>query len=155
NFSTIARAVREGRGVYDNLRKFILFMLPTNGGESLVVLAAILFGLTLPMTPAQVLWINMVTAGALGLALAFEPAEPGIMRRLPRPPGQALLSPFFIWRVLFISVLMMAGALGLFLWELEQGADVATASTVEANMVEVAEMIYVIKSLLVLGTESC
>lgn len=151
NFSTIARAVREGRGVYDNLRKFILFMLPTNGGESLVVLAAILFGLTLPMTPAQVLWINMVTAGALGLALAFEPAEPGIMRRLPRPPGQALLSPFFIWRVLFISVLMMAGALGLFLWELEQGVDVATARTVAVNMVVVAEMFYLFNSRHVLG----
>ncbi len=81
NFATIASAVREGRAVYDNIKKFILFMLPTNGGEALVVIAAILFELTLPLTPAQVLWINMVTSSTLGLALAFEPAEPDIMHR--------------------------------------------------------------------------
>ena len=109
NFATIASAVREGRAVYDNLKKFILFMLPTNGGEALVVIAAILFELTLPLTPAQVLWINMVTSSTLGLALAFEPAERGIMARRPRPPGEALLSGFFIWRVLMVSVLMMSG----------------------------------------------
>ena len=103
NFATIAAAVREGRAVYDNLKKFILFMLPTNGGEALVIIAAILFQLTLPLTPAQVLWINMVTSSTLGLALAFEPAERGIMARRPRPPGQALLSGFFVWRVLMVS----------------------------------------------------
>jgi magnesium-transporting ATPase (P-type) len=86
NFATIATAVREGRAVYDNLKKFILFMLPTNGGEALVAIAAILFELALPLTPAQVLWINMVTSSTLGLALAFEPAEPDIMQRQPRPP---------------------------------------------------------------------
>ncbi|MDX9707203.1 MAG: cation-transporting P-type ATPase, partial [Azospira sp.] len=118
NFATIASAVRQGRAVYDNLKKFVLFMLPTNGGEALVVIAAILFELALPLTPAQVLWINMVTSSTLGLALAFEPAERGIMSRPPRPPGEALLSGFFIWRVIFVSVLMMTGALGLFLWEL-------------------------------------
>src|SRR5690606_10732971 len=90
NFATIAAAVRQGRAVYDNLKKFILFMLPTNGGEALVVIAAILFELTLPMTPAQVLWINMVTSSTLGRALAFEPAERGLMRRQPRAPGEAL-----------------------------------------------------------------
>lgn len=146
NFATIARAVREGRAVYDNLKKFILFMLPTNGGESLVVLAAILFGLTLPLTPAQVLWINMVTAGALGLALAFEPAERGIMDRRPRPPGEALLSGFFVWRVCLVSVLMMTGALGLFLWELDRGASLESARTMAVNAVVVAEMFYLINS---------
>src|SRR5690606_9399485 len=119
NFATIAAAVHEGRAVYDNLKKFILFMLPTNGGESLVVIAAILFNLVLPLTPAQVLWINMVTSTCLGLALAFEPPEGNIMARRPRPPGEALLSGHFIWRVVMVSVLMMAGALGLFLWELD------------------------------------
>src|SRR5690606_16973341 len=94
NFATIATAVRQGRAVYDNLKKFILFMLPTNGGEALVVIAAILFQLTLPLTPAQVLWINMVTSSTLGLALAFEPAERDIMSRPPRPPGEAILSGF-------------------------------------------------------------
>jgi magnesium-transporting ATPase (P-type) len=150
NFATIAIAVREGRAVYDNLKKFILFMLPTNGGEALVVIAAILFELALPLTPAQVLWINMVTSSTLGLALAFEPAEPGIMRRRPRPPGEALLSGFFVWRVLMVSVLMMTGALGLFLWELNAGTSIETARTMAVNAVVVAEMFYLVNSRFIL-----
>ena len=146
NFATIAAAVREGRAVYDNIRKFILFMLPTNGGEALVVIAAILFELTLPMTPAQILWINMVTSSTLGLALAFEPAEGGIMRRRPRPPGEPLLSGFFVWRVLMVSLLMMTGALGLFLWELSLGTGVETARTMAVNAIVVAEMFYLLNS---------
>ena len=146
NFATIATAVREGRAVYDNLKKFILFMLPTNGGEALVVIAAILFELTLPLTPAQVLWINMVTSSTLGLALAFEPAEDGIMGRRPRPPGAPLLSGFFVWRVAMVSVLMMSGALGLFLWELELGNDIDTARTMAVNAVVTAEMFYLLNS---------
>ncbi|MEZ5494306.1 MAG: cation-transporting P-type ATPase [Pseudomonadales bacterium] len=146
NFATIASAVREGRAVYDNLKKFILFMLPTNGGEALVVIAAILFELTLPLTPAQVLWINMVTSSTLGLALAFEPAEHGIMHRRPRPTGETLLSGFFIWRVLMVSVLIMTGALGLFLWELSVGTSVETARTMAVNAVVVAEMFYLVNS---------
>ncbi|THG87035.1 cation-transporting P-type ATPase [Pseudomonas sp. A-1] len=146
NFATIASAVREGRAVYDNIRKFILFMLPTNGGEALVVIAAILFELALPLTPAQVLWINMVTSSTLGLALAFEPAERGIMRRRPRPVGEALLSGFFVWRVLMVSVLMMTGALGLFLWELAAGTSLETARTMAVNAVVVAEMFYLLNS---------
>ncbi len=150
NFATIAAAVREGRAVYDNIRKFVLFMLPTNGGEALVVIAAILFQLTLPMTPAQVLWINMVTSSTLGLALAFEPAEPGIMRRAPRPPGESLLSPFFAWRVLLVSVLMMAAALELFLWELQQGTPLETARTMAVSAIVAAEMFYLLNSRFVL-----
>ena len=146
NFATIAAAVREGRAVYDNLKKFILFMLPTNGGEALVIIAAILFELTLPLTPAQVLWINMVTSSTLGLALAFEPAERGIMTRRPRPPGQALLSGFFVWRVLMVSVLMMTGALGLFLWEINSSGDLETARTLAVNAVVMAEMFYLLNS---------
>ncbi len=146
NFATIAAAVREGRAVYDNIRKFILFMLPTNGGEALVIIAAILFQLTLPMTPAQVLWINMVTSSTLGLALAFEPAEADVMRRAPRPPGAALLSGFFAWRVLMVSLLMMAAALGLFLWELAQGTPLETARTMAVSAIVVAEMFYLLNS---------
>ncbi|MHC6225695.1 cation-transporting P-type ATPase [Pseudomonas sp. X10] len=146
NFATIATAVREGRAVYDNLKKFILFMLPTNGGEALVVIAAILFELALPLTPAQVLWINMVTSSTLGLALAFEPAERGIMRRAPRAPNEALLSGFFIWRILMVSVLMMCGALGLFLWQLSEGSSIETARTMAVNAVVAAEMLYLINS---------
>ena len=152
NFATIAAAVREGRAVYDNLKKFILFMLPTNGGEALVVIAAILFELTLPLTPAQILWINMVTSSTLGLALAFEPAEDGLMRRRPRPPGESLLSGFFVWRVLMVSVLMMTGALGLFLWELSLGTSLETARTMAVNAIVVAEMFYLLNSRHVLAS---
>ena len=151
NFATIAAAVREGRVVYDNLKKFILFMLPTNGGEALVVIAAILFELALPLTAAQVLWINLATSSTLGLALAFEPAEQGIVRRRPRPPGEPLLSGFFVWRVLMVSVLMMTGALGLFLWELQQGRSVETARTMAVNAVVMAEMFYLFNSRYILA----
>ena len=126
-------------------------MLPTNGGEALVVIAAILFELALPLTPAQVLWINMVTSSTLGLALAFEPAERDIMRRRPRPPGEALLSGFFVWRVLMVSVLMMTGALGLFLWQLGRGTDIDTARTMVVNAVVVAEMFYLVNSRFILA----
>ena len=146
NFATIVHAVEEGRTVYDNLRKFILFMLPTNGGEALIVIAAILFQLTLPLTAAQVLWINMVTSSALGLALAFEPAEHGIMARPPRAPDAPLLSRLAVWRIVLISVCMMVAALGLFLWELEQGTSLEAARTMAVNTVVLAEMFYLLNS---------
>ena len=151
NFSTIAAAVREGRAVYDNVRKFVLFVLPTNGGEALVVIAAILSGLALPMTPAQVLWINMVTAGFLGLALAFEPAEPGLMSRRPRPPGESLVTPFFAWRILFVSILIAGGSLGLFLTELAAGKSLETARTMAVSAIVMAEMFYLLNSRFVLA----
>ncbi|MBC2768616.1 cation-transporting P-type ATPase [Pusillimonas minor] len=146
NFATIAVAVREGRAVYDNVKKFILFMLPTNGGEALIVIAALLLGLTLPLTPAQVLWINMVTVSTLGLALAFEQPESGIMRRDPRPPTERILSGFFAWRVVFVSVLMGGGALGLFVWEIGQGTDLDVARTLAVNAVVFSEMFYLLNS---------
>ncbi len=146
NFATISSAVREGRGIYDSIRKFILFMLPTNGGEALVVTAAILFDLTLPLTAAQVLWINMVTSSTLGLALAFEHPESDVMRRPPRNPREPLLSWFFVWRIAMVSVLMMTGALGLFLWELDQGAGLDTARTMAVSAVVMAEMLYLVNS---------
>ena len=144
NFATIAAAVHEGRAVYDNLKKFILFVLPTNGGESLVVIAAILFDLLLPLTAVQVLWINMVTSVTLGLALAFEPPEGDVMARRPRPPAEPLLTRLFIWRVVLVSVLMMAGALGLFLWELDRGTSLEAARTMAVNALVLAEMFYLL-----------
>ncbi|TBU72676.1 carbonate dehydratase [Pseudomonas daroniae] len=146
NFASIAGAVREGRAIYDNLKKFILFMLPTNGGEALIIISAILFQLTLPLTPVQVLWINMVTSSTLGLALAFEPSESGLMKRAPRDPAEPLLSGFFVWRVLMVSVLMMAGALGLFLWELERGTSLESARTIAVNTVVMCEIFYLFNS---------
>ncbi len=152
NFATISSAVREGRGIYDSIRKFVLFILPTNGGEALVVTAAILFELTLPLTPAQVLWINMVTSSTLGLALAFEPPESDVMQRPPRDPREPLLSWLFVWRILMVSVLMMTGALGLFLWELNSGATIETARTMAVSAVVAAEMFYLINSRHIFGS---
>ena len=146
NFATLGHAVREGRGIYDNVRKFILFMLPTNGGESLIVFSAIAFGLVLPLTPAQVLWINLVTSSTLGVALAFEPTEGDVMRRRPRNPRQSLLSGLFVWRVVMVSVLMACAALGLFLWELGHGSSLETARTMAVSTVVLAEMFYLYNS---------
>ncbi len=105
NFASIAHAVEEGRTVYDNLKKAILFILPTNGGEALIILAAILFGFhQLPLTPVQILWVNMITAVTLALALAFEPPEQKVMRRPPRDAHEPVLTPHLIWRVAFVSI---------------------------------------------------
>ena len=106
NFSTIAAAVEEGRRVYDNLKKTILFILPTNGAESFLIIASILFGTMIPLTPVQILWVNMVTSVTISLALAFEPLEPGVMARPPRNAGEPLLTRYFIWRISFVSVLI-------------------------------------------------
>ena len=142
NFASIARAVREGRTVYDNLKKAIVFLLPINGGESLSVVIAILAGLTLPITPLQILWVNMVSSIGLALALAFEPSEPDVMSRPPRPAGEPLLSPFLIWRIGFVSLLMTAGIFGLFELATWHGADEATARTVAVNTLVVMEVFY-------------
>ena len=106
NFSTIVAAVEEGRRVYDNLKKTILFILPTNGAEAFLIIAAILFGTIMPLTPVQILWVNLVTSVTISLALAFERLEPGTMRRPPRSPKTPLLSSYFIWRIIFMSVLI-------------------------------------------------
>lgn len=130
NFASIARAVEEGRTVYDNLKKAILFILPTNGAEALVIITAILLGFTMPLTPVQVLWVNMVTAVTLGLALAFEPAEARVMKRPPRDASEPLLPKFFLWRIGFVSVLIMLGTLGVFFWMKPQGEDLARTAAV-------------------------
>ena len=98
NFATIAAAVAAGRAVYDNL-KTIMFLLPVNGGESLCLVAAILAGVTLPVTPVQILWVNMVSSVALAMALAFEPAEHDVNRRTPRPADEPILTPYQLRRI--------------------------------------------------------
>ncbi len=150
NFASIAHAVEEGRTVYDNLRKAILYILPTSGGEALTVMAAVLLGLTLPLLPAQVLWVNMVTAVTLSLALAFEPAEPGVMRRPPRDPGAPILSGFLIWRVVFVSVLLLGGTFGHFLWMTHGGAEIELARTVAINALVMGEIAYLFNSRYIL-----
>jgi magnesium-transporting ATPase (P-type) len=146
NFASIAHAVEEGRTVYDNIRKFLLFMLPTNGGEAGALVVAILLGLTLPITPVQILWVNMVTAITLGLALAFEPAEADIMRRPPRPPTEPILSRFLVWRIAFVTLLLTAGTLGLFLWETSRGTSLEQARTIAVNTLAVGELVYLFNS---------
>jgi magnesium-transporting ATPase (P-type) len=144
NFASIAAAVEEGRTVYDNIRKAIVFTLPTNLGEAGMLLVAILFGLPLPITPVQILWVNMITEVTLGLAIAFEKPEADIMQRQPRNPNESLLSPFLVWRIAFVSLLMVAGALGLFLWHLEQGSDMSLARSVAVNTIVIGEMVYLL-----------
>jgi magnesium-transporting ATPase (P-type) len=114
NFTSIERTVEEGRTIYDNLRKTILFILPTNGAEALVILAAVVLGLALPLTPVQILWVNMVTVVTLALALAFEPPEPKVMSRPPHKPGASTLGAAFLWRIGFVSVLIGAQPLPSF-----------------------------------------
>jgi magnesium-transporting ATPase (P-type) len=142
NFATIVSAVEEGRCVFDNLTKFIGWTLPTNMGEGLVILAAIIAGVALPILPVQILWINMTTAVLLGLMLAFEPKEPGIMQRPPRIPESSILTKQLIIRILIVSAVMLAGAFGLFLWHKLKGSDVAVARTVAVNVFVLTEIFY-------------
>lgn len=142
NFASIEAAVEEGRCVFDNLTKFIVWTLPTNGGEGLVLLMAIALGTALPVLPVQILWINMTTAVALGLMLAFEPKEPGIMQRPPREPDQPILTGVLIERILLVSTLMLAGAYGVFLWELERTTSVVAARTAAVNVFVMVELFY-------------
>ena len=142
NFASIAAAVREGRTVYDNLQKVIGWTLPTNGGETLLIVGAVLFGLLLPITPVQILWINMVTAVGLGLTLAFEPTETDAMRRPPRPASESLLSGFLVWRIILVSALFVAGAFGMFAWALVRGLSVEEARTIVVNTIVVMEIFY-------------
>ncbi|OZB43172.1 MAG: carbonate dehydratase, partial [Alishewanella sp. 34-51-39] len=146
NFSTIAAAVAEGRTIYDNLRKAILFILPTNGAQGLVMLCAVLFGMTLPLTPVQILWVNMVVSITLALALAFEPAEPGVMQRPPRQSSAALLSTAFLRRIALVSLLIGGSAMALFQLALAQGLDLATARTLTVTALVVAQAGYLLNS---------
>ena len=142
NFATIEAAVEEGRGVFDNLTKFIVWTLPTNIGEGLVILLAVLLGTTLPISPVQILWINMLTAVALGLMLAFEPKEGGIMARPPRDPYARLLSMPLMKRIGLVSMLLLIGAFGLFQWALWLGGKVAEARTVAVNVIVIGQLFY-------------
>jgi magnesium-transporting ATPase (P-type) len=151
NFATIAHAVEEGRTVYDNIKKAIVFIMPTNGGEAGIVLIAILFGMVLPITPVQILWVNMVSAVTLALALSFERAEPDVMRRPPRAAAEPILSGFMIWRIIFVSVLLTLGVVALFLWELARGDSLETARTIAVNALVMGEIAYLFNCRYLLG----
>jgi len=143
DFATIAAAVEEGRGVYDNLVKFVTWTLPTNGGEGLVLLLAVITGAVLPILPVQILWVNMSTAVLLGLSLVFEPKEPGLMDRPPRDVDEPLLSAKLGLRTLIVSVLMSAAAFGLFEYaQRSRPDDLAVARTLAVNTIVVVEVAY-------------
>jgi len=142
SFSSIKAAVEEGRGVFDNLVKFITWTLPTNVGEGLVILVAVFANFTLPILPLQVLWINMTTTVMLGLTLAFEPKELGIMTRRPRDPESAILTKALIRRIFLVGLMLFAGSFGLFEWELYRGASISTARTAAVNVLVFGELVY-------------
>ncbi len=146
NFASLAHAVMEGRTVYDNLKKAILFILPTNGGEALVIMAAIFMGKMLPITPVQILWVNMITAVTLALTLAFEPPEANVMQRPPRNAKEPLLTGQLIWRIVFVSLIIVTGTFGLFLWESTQGESIEHARTVAVNTLVMFEIFYLFNS---------
>jgi magnesium-transporting ATPase (P-type) len=142
NFASIAHAVEVGRTIYDNIRKAIIYVIPTNGGEAGLIVIAILLGVTLPISPVQILWINMVTSVTLALALAFELPEAGIMQRHPRKPHKSIFSGFILWRITLVSVLLMCGSFGLFLWEQGLGSTIETSRTVAVNALVIGETFY-------------
>jgi magnesium-transporting ATPase (P-type) len=142
NFASIAAAVRYGRTVYDNLQKVIGWTLPTNAGEAMTIIVAVLFGLSLPVTPVQILWVNLITAVTLGIALAFEPTEEGTMRRPPRPRSEPLLTATLAWQIVFVSVLFLCGMFGMFTYGLHQGYSIELARTLAVNTLVVMEIFY-------------
>lgn len=142
NFASIVNAVEEGRTVYDNIRKALLFILPTNGAEALVLMAAILLGIVMPITPAQILWVNMVTAVTLALAISFEPMEEKVMERPPRAPGEPILGKLFIWRITFVSFLIGGLTLGMFKYFQSMELSEALSRTIAVNTLVAGQLFY-------------
>jgi len=149
NFASIAAAVREGRTVYDNLRKVISWTLPTNAGEALTIVVALFAGLALPITAAQILWVNLVTSITLGLALAFEPSEPGTMHRPPRPRNEPLLQRELVWRIIVVSSLFLLAVFGIYRYALASGHPPALAQTLALNTLVVLEIfnLFVVRNI--------
>jgi magnesium-transporting ATPase (P-type) len=142
NFASIAAAVREGRTVYDNIRKVISWTLPTNVGEAMTVMGALLAGMALPITAVQILWVNMITAVTLGIALAFEPTEPGAMRRPPRRRDAPLLDAALVWHIALVSTLFLGAVFGVYAFAVRGGAPVAAAQTLAMNTLVVLEIFH-------------
>jgi len=142
NFATIVNAIEEGRTVYDNIRKALLFILPTNGAESLVLMSAIVLGIVMPITPAQILWVNMVTAITLALALSFEPMEDNVMERKPRAGNEPILGKLFIWRIIFVSFMIGGITLGVFNYLYNNGLNEVAARTVAVNTLVFGQLFY-------------
>jgi calcium-translocating P-type ATPase len=142
NFASIAAAVREGRTVYDNLKKIISWTLPTNAGEAIVVVLALLLGLALPVTAVQILWVNLITGITLGVALAFEPTEAGTMARPPRHRHAPILAGELVWHVVLVALLFLAGVFGIFAYAIDKGYPLALAQTMSMNLLVVLEIFH-------------
>ena len=142
NFASIEAAVREGRTVYDNIKKVISWTLPTNAGEAMTIVIALFAGMSLPITAVQILWVNLVTAITLGLSLAFEPSEPGTMNRPPRPRNEPLLTGGLVWQIIFASALILAAVFGIYAYAIDVGYPLPLAQTMAMNMLVVLEIMY-------------
>ena len=146
NFASITAAVREGRTVYNNIEKAILFMLPTNVAQALVILVAILVGFIAPITAPQILWVNMVTSVALGLVISFEPHELDVMNRPPRPVNRPILDSFGVWRVVFVGIALLALTLWAFFWMRSLGASDKLARAAAVNALVIGQVFYLLNS---------
>jgi magnesium-transporting ATPase (P-type) len=140
NFASIAAAVREGRTVYNNIKKVISWTLPTNAGEAATIILALIAGMALPITPVQILWVNMITAVSLGIALAFEPTESNTMQRPPRPRGEPLISGWLVWHILLVGTLFLAGVFGIYHYAIESGYSIELARTMAMNTLVIMEI---------------
>jgi magnesium-transporting ATPase (P-type) len=146
NFASIAAAVKEGRTVYNNIEKAVLFMLPTNVAQGLVIAVAILFGFVLPITAPQILWVNMVTSVALSLVISFEPHETDVMLRPPRAVDRPIVTVFGLWRIVFVGLALLAYTLLAFFWMKSQGASDSLARTVAVNAITMGQVFYLLNS---------
>lgn len=144
NFVTISNAVRLGRGIFDNIRKAIIFILPTNAAEALSILVALVVGGILPISAPQILWINMVTAVTLAISLAFEPAEENVMKRPPRKPTKPILDAYLVWRILFVGVVLAAIVYALFHYALNTYNSLELARTIAVNALVAGELFYLL-----------
>jgi len=142
NFASIEAAVEEGRCVFDNLRKFIVWTLPTNLGEALAIMVAIFGGLLLPVAPVQILWINMTTALCLGMTLAFESKEPDLMQRPPRDPKVPIMTGDLVARTIMVGTLLALGVFGLFFYERNNGMSLEQARTAVVGVLVIGELFY-------------
>ena len=152
NFASITAAVKEGRTVFNNIEKAILFMLPTNVAQGLVIMVAIFIGFTAPITAPQILWVNMVTSVALGLVVSFEPHELDVMQRSPRAVDLPILDAFGIWRVVFVGLALLTLTLWAFFWMKQNGASDALARAVAVNALVIGQIFYLLNSRYKIGS---
>jgi len=154
NFASITAAVKEGRTVYNNIEKAMLFLLPTNVAQALVIAVAIFVGFTMPITAPQVLWVNMVTSVALGLVISFEPHEIDVMNRPPRAVDRPIVTGFGIWRIVFVGLALLAYTLLAFFWMKSHGASDELARTVAVNAITIGQVFYLLNSRYLLDSSS-